>query len=40
LSRVDGKYGLVWLDMVETGPLKEESACGDVELWEESALLA
>jgi hypothetical protein len=36
LSWVDGQYGLVWLDMIETGPLEEESASGDVEFWEES----
>lgn len=33
LARIDGKYGLVRLDVVETGPLKEESARSDVELW-------
>jgi hypothetical protein len=36
LSWVDGQYRLVWLDMIKTGPLEEESACGDVEFWEES----
>ena len=40
LPWIDGKYGLAWLDVIETGPLEEESACGDVEFWERSVLLA
>jgi len=39
LLRVDRKYGLVWLDVIETGPFEEKSACGDIEFWEESISL-